>query len=600
MGLTEDKRKKKDFVFFSGIIFLAGLFLLYLILGQDILVLYHDQLDSEVLYYMLKGKNLSSVFQETFPEFMHGEAVVEVAAPFQLLYYLIFSPVTAFILNLYVVRITAYVGMYLLLRRLSVERILCLMTGLMFSILPFYSVYGLSAMGIPMVTVCFLNLWKQEHRLLSGCCIAWYGVYSSIVLTGFVLLGILAVWLIILCIKGKKEKRSVALGTLILFITYCISSFSLIRNLIAGSEGFVSHRTEMVSEPTGFIESFTDLLFHGQYQAVSLHRDFWILVPVFLLLVIPWRKKEESATLRRNRRIVLGLMGLAVAIALFHALFLSEAGIRLRTGLFGNSMLQSFQFNRVFWLYPTIWYLMLALMLSYIMNRIPELVRRPDSAEASLTGKDDAGDMKRNRLWKRLTTGMGVLLLVVVCAEGISQSDAFQNIFNRKDHYSGYVRWRQFFAEDTFEEIKACTGEDVETYSVVSVGLFPSIALYNGFYCLDGYSQNYNLDYKHFFYDVMKDEIGGESERYDYFQNWGNRCYLLTSSSPFEYIPKKKEPEKLTVRFDFQKLKSLGCRFIISRYELENASELGIGYEGYFDMPDGLYGVHLYRIGQED
>jgi hypothetical protein len=44
-----------------------------------------------------------------------------------------------------------------------------------------------------------------------------------------------------------------------------------------------------------------------------------------------------------------------------------------------------------------------------------------------------------------------------------------------------------------FEEIKEYTDKKTDGYKVISIGIFPSIDLQNGFYCLDGYSNNYSF-----------------------------------------------------------------------------------------------------------
>ena len=53
------------------------------------------------------------------------------------------------------------------------------------------------------------------------------------------------------------------------------------------------------------------------------------------------------------------------------------------------------------------------------------------------------------------------------------------------DYYA--LDWDKFFAEDIFSQINMAIGEPQENYRVISVGIYPAAAAYNGFYCLDGY-----------------------------------------------------------------------------------------------------------------
>lgn len=70
-------------------------------------------------------------------------------------------------------------------------------------------------------------------------------------------------------------------------------------------------------------------------------------------------------------------------------------------------------------------------------------------------------------------------------------------LFNDNYICNEYFWGNQFYAENMFEEIKEYTDKKTDVYRVVSIGIFPSIDLQNGFYCLDGYSNNYSLEYKH-------------------------------------------------------------------------------------------------------
>src|SRR5699024_9806710 len=82
---------------------------------------------------------------------------------------------------------------------------------------------------------------------------------------------------------------------------------------------------------------------------------------------------------------------------------------------------------------------------------------------------------------------------------------------------------------------KSYIGKETDTYKVGSAGLYPSIALYNGFYCIDGYSNNYSLEYKHEFRKIIENELNKNESLKAYFDDWGNRCYLFSSEIPFQY-----------------------------------------------------------------
>ena len=90
-------------------------------------------------------------------------------------------------------------------------------------------------------------------------------------------------------------------------------------------------------------------------------------------------------------------------------------------------------------------------------------------------------------------------------------------------------KWSNGFCQEEFERIDRYIGKEKSTYKVVSVGIHPSVALYNGFYTLDGYSNNYDVEYKHEFGNIINKELEKKSEINSYFWGWGNRCYAFSA-----------------------------------------------------------------------
>src|SRR5699024_10753747 len=130
---------------------------------------------------------------------------------------------------------------------------------------------------------------------------------------------------------------------------------------------------------------------------------------------------------------------------------------------------------------------------------------------------------------------------------------------------SGYLSWNDFYATDMFSEIIDYIGKDTSTYKVGSVGLYPSIALYNGFYCIDGYSNNYSLEYKHEFRKIIAEELEKDDDLKTYFDEWGNRCYLFSSEIPFQYyFTKNSKMEIEDWDVNINQLKNMGCDYILS------------------------------------
>ena len=77
----------------------------------------------------------------------------------------------------------------------------------------------------------------------------------------------------------------------------------------------------------------------------------------------------------------------------------------------------------------------------------------------------------------------------------------------------------------------------------------PAVALEAGFYCIDGYSNNYSLEYKHEFRGIIEEELEKCPAMKGYFDDWGSRCYLFTEESQnYYYLAKEAgyEPEAIS------------------------------------------------------
>ncbi len=158
------------------------------------------------------------------------------------------------------------------------------------------------------------------------------------------------------------------------------------------------------------------------------------------------------------------------------------------------------QFQRVHWLHPFLWSLAFAF------------------AAAVISRKSRAGVF------------VAVLLIVLQVGMVIRAGQAHN--YDQVHSCHGNPEWRltfsEFFSAPLFAEIKNYIGRPQNEYRVASLGMYPSIALYNGFYTADGYVQNYPLEYKHRFRKVIAQELAKSPSLRQFFDNWGSCCYLLS------------------------------------------------------------------------
>lgn len=577
---TRDNRIKKWLVWGGVLLVLAG-FIPFVLLGEGSVVTVHDQLDGELMAYLLHAKYLGTGIR-FYPEWMGGVDATALTPPALLpvLLYRVFKPFTAFILNQLVVALTAFAGMYFFLEKLiggesRWEQLTAFLVALMFSYLPFYSVYGLCVAGIPMLA-CAVRMLAERKNIGTGLLLtAYYGLMSSFVLIGYAVTGLLWVYALVLLWKDISDKKSLRDGHLPVYaavlgltLYYIGTNLELVLQVFGKGETQVSHKTELVLSGLDFREAFLDMFVNGSGHAASLHR--WMIIPVLLVLLVFIKKRS------REYRLLLGFFGAALLIALFYAFLHCPSVVDVRNNIGGAAVF--FQIDRVYWFYPFLWYTMPALCVKIIYDN------------TVISGGQG-----------RRTAGLAIsLLLLALCGGNVLwQSDFKKNVRQLAGpETSNSVTWEKYFSPVLFESVRSYIGRDQTQYRVGCIGLHPAAAAYNGFYTVDGYSNNYPLSYKHAFRKVIEKELDKDSALKTYFDDWGNRCYLFSSELGMNYyVDKTRSSPVRGLELDTQRLGELGCEYLFSAVEIENAQDMGLRLESVFGWDEGDYNIYLYAVG---
>ena len=164
------------------------------------------------------------------------------------------------------------------------------------------------------------------------------------------------------------------------------------------------------------------------------------------------------------------------------------------------------------------------------------------------------------------------------------------------------LSFRDYYALGVMEQVEEylfeTTGQSPAEYRVVSLGIDPAAALYQGFYCLDGYSNNYSLEYKHAFRKILEPELERSDYLRAYFDNWGNRCYLFSSECPGYYTIEKNGFSFQDYRLNTEALAELGGDYLLSAAYIKNAEEQGLALlrEEPFETEDSYYRIFVYQI----
>lgn len=164
------------------------------------------------------------------------------------------------------------------------------------------------------------------------------------------------------------------------------------------------------------------------------------------------------------------------------------------------------------------------------------------------------------------------------------------------------MSFRDYYAVDVLDQVQEYlrenTGEEPQDYRVVSLGIDPAAALYHGFYCLDGYSNNYSLEYKHRFREIIAPELDKSEYLEDSFDHWGNRCYLFSAECPGYYTIEKGGFYFQDYTIDAESLRQLGGSYLLSAAYIDHSEDTGLELmrPEAFETENSYYRIYLYRV----
>lgn len=595
--MTERRKMKKpeNVWFLLGALAVLAMGIPYLILGKDAIFVYHDQLDGEVIAYLLQARHLWDG-SGILPEFMNGASrtALTMPAPACVLLYRLLPAETALACMQVAGSFVGYVGMFLLLwwaaedseilsGRKGTVGFLAMTVGCMYAYLPFLPVYGLSQYGLPMLLYCVLRLRERDRsireQLLYYAYVVFFGANSSLVLSGFAVLGIWAVGEIIAALR-RKYSTAQGIAWILLLLTYLLENGALFLQIFGVGESTVSHKAEYALTAVSFWEQWKTNLLQGGQHSVDYHG--WILlIAVFTVIAVIRRRAVDSKRIFRSLAISCGCI---VFIATAAALWDSGIGVSLRSGW---GALKGFQANRVLWLSPCLWYFALGCCLLMVVEELPGKQETAKSVRKWLA----AGEM---------LLAVGVTLLTA--AQVLLESNLKPNVQKMLHADYGAMSFRDYYAVGVLEQVQQYIrdnfAEEPEDYRVVSLGIDPAAALYHGFYCLDGYSNNYDLAYKHRFREIIAPELDKSEYLTEQFDGWGNRCYLYSAECPGYYTVQKGGFYFQNYEINAESLKELGGRYLLSAAYIDHCEDTGLKLirEDPFETEDSYYRIYLYRV----
>ncbi|MDY0404351.1 DUF6044 family protein [Virgibacillus sp. 179-BFC.A HS] len=477
----------------------------YYILGEDAHIRVHDNMDSNIVWYKLLAQSgqIFTLTDVTLPNVIDGlpRSTLPSALDAMVWLYALFPPMVAYAIGQTIMRLSAFFGMKWLLEKDILHKynvpILTTGTALCFAILPFWPSGMLSIAGLPLALHLFLIIRRQrkDAPMAVWVLLLLIPFFSSFILTFIFFLGLLGVWWLVDWIRTKKANWPFFAAIAAMTAIYLVKNYLLITSMFLG-DGQVSHRDEYNlghKDAIGTFFLFLHNFFKGHTHDLSIHEE--IIIPVIALALM------VAFFCRKIPKLLIGLLLLTALLSAWYALWYWE-GMRVLKDHVG--LANTFNFSRIHFLDPPIWYVMLALAMVLLWQRV------------------------------KLLRPILIALLVAQCF-GLF-------LMNEEHKYASFQNptFRQFYATDLFADIKDYIGKDPASYRVVSVGMHPTIAQYNGFYTLDTYNNSFPLSYKHQFRKIIADELDKSKLLKSYFDDWGGRLYIYSSELGKHYMIGKK------------------------------------------------------------
>lgn len=537
----------------------------------------HDQFDETILNYVFTAKYFGA---DIYDQMMCG-VPAEALKPFCILFlplYKIFSVYTAFLLQYIIVVITAFYGMYFCVKKLTGSSVASLIAATVFSFLPVHSVYGNVVMGTPLLIYSVLNVRENSKKsnIIGVIGIIFYGLSTSLVLSGWFALAVLFFAFVAVSIANKKVDRGILISFGILLIIYVACNVDLLINLVS-SNRFVSHRVEYALSNDGvpFMESFVGIMTKGNYVFEAESKHIFIIFPIAVALILlvcvkRIRKNDKYHYVKNYIMLISSVMGLAF----LYAFLGTGIVVRIKQKLPG--MLSSFNITRVYYFLPGIMYILFGVSCAIIIKSLSD---------------------KLSILAYMLTIALSTpsLLYIVKDHNGIF----YQNInqINNGQSITGYITMKNLYSEELMTSIEESIGKEKSSYRVVNIGISPVVALMNGFYTIDGYSNNYSLEYKHQFREVIADELELNEYVKAYFDLWGNRCYVFYHEWGDAYMIGKNFSGQISdLHLNMNKLKEMNCQYIFSSAEIVECKQYGLEYLGDFSDNISYWHIWVYKV----
>lgn len=555
--------KRERTFFYIAIVIVLLWVLPYFVLNEDAHMRVHDNLDSNLGWYeVMKDNGIAfSPLHTPVEQIMNGEFSRDTYySEYYAMVFLfqLFPPVIAYGLSQAITHFVAFLGMYLLLKKYVMKEehknayLITIGVALAFSLTPYWPSGMLSILGMPLALWSMMNIKNGERNWKDAAVLTIIPFFSTFVIGFFYFLAAMGMFWLYDSIKNRKGNWAFFIAIIYMIFIYLAIDYRLVFSMIAPLSDELTNRDVFYQSKLNFVQTLklvvkNYVISHNQDR--TIHQ--FIILPLTLYGLISVLLKKTW----KENKLYVGLHLLNIVLSTWYAFWFFEGWQPLKEK-FG--ILTSFNFARFHYLRPVIIYTLFALTLKMIWKN---------------------GYFGRKLVYVLI---IGQLLILVLTNEQIM--------------YKNQPSYKEYFAEEQFADIKEFIGKPLDQYRVVSIGIHPNVAQYNGMYTLDSYSNIYPLTYKLQFRKIIEPELNKNKALRNYYDDWGGRCYIFVDELGKYYQYSKQSDKEINhLQLNVEALKEMGGQYILSALPINNAEETNLEFMKDFESKESNWHIYLYK-----
>ncbi|WP_408070071.1 DUF6044 family protein [Butyrivibrio sp. JL13D10] len=565
-------------------LFLISAALMYLIVGENSYIAIPDNLDLFVAQYKMMQNTGTFWAHAANVPFLNGISRDNLPGEFYLysILYMIFPAYIAYVVGYLLKIIIAIVSCLLLLKDFALSEKpgdIAWICAFAYGILNVFPAFGICFASIPLVIYFLRKIYRlgfNKKTIKYYILLFFYPMLSYFSYFGMFILGYLVLAIIWRLIADKRLSLPLCLALVILAAGFVIMEYRLFGAMLFSDE--VTIRSTMKDASmnlSGILTECFDVFKNGMMHADDAHSYFvfWICIIYFVILNVRYIIKKDFKGMIRD------IYNLFAVLLVFNSAVygLYYSGAVRDFVAFVLPPLKGWQFNRTIFFSPFLWYASL-FVICIRMSRMNHVILR---------------------LLARIIPVIAVFVILIGSKHYNDLYDtAYGTLYKMKTgHEVDRLSYSEFYSSKLFDKIKDDIDYKDSDWSV-AYGMHPAVLEYNGISTLDGYLGFYSQDYKDRFRKVIAPALDRKENTRIYFDDWGARCYIYSGTDD-SIVMATRSMTGVTdnnIYIEDKALSELGCKYIFSRIELNNADEKNLSLKGAYDDSSSPYIIYVYEL----